>query len=117
MKYQIHSTWRQVRLRFKLNCAAGSRMVGLPVLYLWKLTDKGNLNISNLELQELPEEVYSMYDIAPSSVVVDFSSRSSGWYESVDLQRFNASGNEITEISDRIVEEFGALKHFDVSHP
>jgi hypothetical protein len=75
---------------------------------------QGNLNISNLELQEIPEDVYTMYDLAPSSFVVDFSSRESGWYESVDLQRFNASGNEIAEISVRIVEEFGATKHFDV---
>jgi hypothetical protein len=56
-----------------------------------------------------------MYEIAPSSVTVDFSSRASGWYESVDLQRFNASGNEIAEVDARVVEEFGATRHFDVS--
>jgi hypothetical protein len=55
-----------------------------------------------------------MYDLSPSTVVVDFSSRGASWFESVDLQRFNASGNEIAEIHDRLVEEFGALKHFDV---
>jgi len=76
--------------------------------------DPGNLNISNLELQEIPEDVYAMYDLSSSSVVVDFSSKSSGWYESVDLQRFNASANEITEIHERLGIEFAAIKHFDV---
>jgi hypothetical protein len=72
------------------------------------------LNISNLELQEIPEDVYTIYDLSTKTVVVDFSSRSSGWYDSVDLERFNAAGNEILEIDDRIVEEFGGIRHFDV---
>ena len=74
----------------------------------------GNLNISNLELQTIPEDVYSIYDLSKQSVVVDFSSRSSGWSDSVDLERFNAAGNEIPEVDERIVEEFGGIKHFDV---
>jgi hypothetical protein len=74
----------------------------------------GNLNISNLELQEIPDDVYSMYDLSTKSVVVDFSSKSSGWYDSVDLLRFNAAGNEISEVDERMVTEFGAIKHFDV---
>jgi hypothetical protein len=74
----------------------------------------GNLNISNLELKEIPEDVYSMYDLSTKSVVVDFSSKSSGWYDSVDLERFNASGNEISQIDELISEEFGGIKHFDV---
>jgi hypothetical protein len=74
----------------------------------------GNLNISNLELQTIPEDVYSIYDLSTQSVVVDFSSRSSGWSDSVDLERFNAAGNEISEVDERIVEEFGGIKHFDV---
>lgn len=89
-------------------------MEGQRVSNTMAMLMKGNLNISNLELQEIPEEVYAIYEIAPASVVVDFSSRASGWYESVDLQRFNASGNEIAEIGDRIPAEFGAMKHFDV---
>ena len=55
-----------------------------------------------------------MYDLSTKSVVVDFSSKSSGWYDSVDLQRFNAAGNEISEVDERMVAEFGAIKHFDV---
>ena len=74
----------------------------------------GNLNISNLELQEIPDDVYSMYDLSSKTVVVDFSIKSSGWFESVDLQRFNAAGNEISQIDERVVQEFGAIKHFDV---
>ena len=60
--------------------------------------------------------MYSMYDLSTKSVVVDFSSKSSGWFDSVDLLRFNAAGNEIRQIEDRIVTEFGAIKHFDVIH-
>jgi hypothetical protein len=67
-----------------------------------------------LELQEVPEDVYTMYDLSTKTVVVDFSSRSSGWYDSVDLERFNAAGNEISEVDERIVEEFGGIRHFDV---
>jgi hypothetical protein len=74
----------------------------------------GHLNISNLELAEIPDDVYSMYDLSTKTVVVDFSSKSSGWYDSVDLQRFNAGGNEISELDERMVAEFGAIKHFDV---
>ena len=58
-----------------------------------------------------------MYDLSTKAVVVDFSSRSSGWYESVDLERFNAAGNEISSIDhlDRLItEEFAGIKHFDV---
>jgi hypothetical protein len=72
------------------------------------------LNISNLELEDIPEDVYSMYDLSTKPVVVDFSSKSSGWYDSVDLERFNAAGNGISSIDERFVEEFGGIKHFDV---
>lgn len=65
-------------------------------------------------MQEVPEDVYTMYDLSNKTVVVDFSSRSSGWYDSVDLERFNAAGNEISEIDERIVDEFGGIRHFDV---
>jgi hypothetical protein len=78
------------------------------------LSDLGNLNISNLELDEIPEDVYSMYDLSTKPVVIDFSSKYSGWSDSVDLERFNASGNEISRIDERISREFGAIKHFDV---
>jgi len=77
-------------------------------------SNSGNLNISNLELTQIPEDVYSMYDLSTKAVVVDFSSKSSGWYESVDLERFNAANNEIVEVDERIVEEFGGIRHFDV---
>ena len=67
-----------------------------------------------MELEAIPEEVFAMYDLSKKSVVVDFSSASSGWFDSVDLERFNAAGNEISEIDERVVEEFGGIKHFDV---
>lgn len=78
------------------------------------VSELGNLNISNLELREIPEDVYTMYDLSSKDIVVDFSSKSSGWYESVDLERFNAAGNEISEIHERIVDEFPGIRHFDV---
>lgn len=77
-------------------------------------TNAGNLNISNLELTELPEDVYTIYDLSNKPVVVDFSTKSAGWYDSVDLERFNAAGNEIPSFDDRITEEFGGVRHFDV---
>jgi hypothetical protein len=89
----------------------------LVSIFYHKFLTKGNLNISNLELIEIPDDVYSMYDLSTKAVVVDFSSRSSGWYESVDLQRFNAAGNEISSIDQLdqlLTEEFAGIKHFDV---
>jgi hypothetical protein len=56
-----------------------------------------------------------MYDLSKQSVVVDFSSKSSGWSDSVDLERFNAAGNELSDIDERTMEEFGGIKHFDVA--
>jgi len=55
-----------------------------------------------------------MYDLSSKTVIVDFSMKASSWFESVDLQRFNAAGNEISQIDDRLVQEFGAIKYFDV---
>jgi hypothetical protein len=57
-----------------------------------------------------------MYDLSSKAVVVDFSIKSSSWFESVDLQRFNAAGNEISQLDERLVQEFGAIKYFDVHH-
>jgi hypothetical protein len=84
------------------------------VVSLQVRTNVGNLNISNLELTELPEDVYTIYDLSNKPVVVDFSTKSAGWYDSVDLERFNAAGNEIPSFDDRIIEEFGGIRHFDV---
>lgn len=68
-------------------------------------------------MTELPEDVYTMYDLSNKPVVVDFSTKSAGWYDSVDLERFNAAGNEIPSFDDRITEEFGGVRHFDVTLP
>lgn len=84
------------------------------VVSLQVRTNVGNLNISNLELTELPEDVYTIYDLSNKPVVVDFSTKSAGWYDSVDLERFNAAGNEIPSFDVRIIEEFGGIRHFDV---
>lgn len=52
----------------------------------------GHLNIAGLDLKEIPDEVMTMYDFDPNS--------SEDWYESVDLEKFLASDNEIEALSD-----------------
>lgn len=55
------------------------------------------------------------YHVDPNSVVVDFTSSGDAWYDSVELTKFVAGDNAITEIDTRLAEEFGALRILDVS--
>lgn len=75
---------------------------------------QGKLNISSRGLNLIPKEVLNMYHVDPNSIVVDFTSDAGGWYDAVELTKFVAGDNEITEIDSRIGEEFGALTHIDV---
>ena len=52
----------------------------------------GNLNIAAMSLTEIPKEVMTMYEFNPDS--------STDWYECVDLVKFIAADNELTEIPD-----------------
>ncbi|PWY64753.1 L domain-like protein [Aspergillus heteromorphus CBS 117.55] len=52
----------------------------------------GHLNIAAMSLKELPKEVMTMYDFDPNATT--------DWYESVDLVRFIAADNELTELSE-----------------
>ncbi|KAJ5605020.1 Leucine-rich repeat typical subtype [Penicillium lagena] len=52
----------------------------------------GQLNIAALSLTEIPKEVLDMYKFDPNT--------SSNWFENVDLSKFIAADNELTEISD-----------------
>lgn len=49
----------------------------------------------------------------PNSIVVDFTSGGDAWYDAVELTKFVAGDNAITEIDARLGEEFGALTHLD----
>ncbi|KAI8088669.1 uncharacterized protein BX664DRAFT_385288 [Halteromyces radiatus] len=73
----------------------------------------GKLNISNRYLQSIPEQILKMYHVDPNSIVVDFSSSSDGAWNDMDLTKFIAAHNEITQIDDRLGTEFGALTLLD----
>ena len=53
----------------------------------------GRLNIASLCLKEIPEEVVNMYDYDPNN-------EDAAWYENVDLTRFIAADNEISELKE-----------------
>lgn len=55
------------------------------------------------------------YQVDPNSIVVDFSNTGDAWYDAVELTKFIASDNTLTEIDDRFGEEFGALTYIDVT--
>ncbi|KAI8141966.1 hypothetical protein BJV82DRAFT_670068 [Fennellomyces sp. T-0311] len=74
----------------------------------------GKLNISNRDLDRVPDEVWSMYHVDPNKIVVDFSSASDdAWYDQNELTKFIAADNNISEIDERIGQEFGALTTLD----
>ncbi|KAL7311234.1 hypothetical protein PS15m_009018 [Mucor circinelloides] len=73
----------------------------------------GKLDISSRGLTKIPEEVLKMYHVDPNSIVVDFTSSGDAWYDSVELTKFIAGDNAITEIDPRLADEFGALKLLD----
>ncbi|KAJ5389366.1 uncharacterized protein N7496_000434 [Penicillium cataractarum] len=52
----------------------------------------GTLNIAAMSLTEIPKEVLNMYEFD--------SENSSNWFENVDLVKFIAADNELTEIAD-----------------
>ncbi|BFZ54518.1 hypothetical protein PYCC9005_001555 [Savitreella phatthalungensis] len=73
-----------------------------------KARTSGHLDISSLDLDSIPDEVYGMYRPDPKAVI-DFSSEAPAWYTYVDLERFVASDNQITIVDNRLVETFGGL--------
>ena len=84
----------------------------------------GRLNIAAMGLLDLPDEVISMYDSQ------QMESSSVPWNEAVDLVRFNAADNDISELPEKafpdvsladLVEDeeskgnqFGGLEHLDL---
>lgn len=58
----------------------------------------GQLNIAALSLAEIPKEVLTMYDFDPNA--------SDNWFENVDLVKFIAADNDLSEISDATFPDF-----------
>jgi hypothetical protein len=75
---------------------------------------EGRLNISNLQLKEIPVEVYKMYETSVADLEAADAGDGPKWYESVDLVRFVGADNEIEEIGQELVEQFGGLTSIDV---
>ncbi|KAJ5632265.1 hypothetical protein N7490_008604 [Penicillium lividum] len=54
----------------------------------------GTLNIAAMSLSEIPKEVLTMYEFDPNST--------SNWFENVDLVKFIAADNELSQVPDAI---------------
>ncbi|KAJ6084281.1 hypothetical protein N7486_011081 [Penicillium sp. IBT 16267x] len=54
----------------------------------------GTLNIAAMSLSEIPKEVLTMYEYDPNST--------SNWFENVDLVKFIAADNELSQIPDAV---------------
>ncbi|CAO3627197.1 unnamed protein product [Cunninghamella echinulata] len=78
-----------------------------------KAKSTGKINISNRELDHIPEQIITMYHVDPNSIVIDFNSSGDAWYDAVELSKFVASDNEIKVVDDRLGKEFGALTVLD----
>ncbi|KAJ6015708.1 Leucine-rich repeat typical subtype [Penicillium herquei] len=64
----------------------------------------GTLNIAALSLKEIPQEVITMYEFDPESA--------SNWFENVDLVKFIAADNELSELPDAVFPDIN-LEDFD----
>jgi hypothetical protein len=76
---------------------------------------EGRLNISNLQLKEIPVEVYKMYETTKEDLAAQSNDDGPKWYESVDLAKMIAADNEIEVIGEEMAEQFGGLAVIDVS--
>ncbi|KAF8537873.1 hypothetical protein BDD12DRAFT_844934 [Trichophaea hybrida] len=74
---------------------------------------EGRLNISNLELKEIPATVYKMYDTTEELPAAD-DDNGPKWYESVDLAKLIGADNEIGEIGEELAQQFGGLSFIDM---
>ncbi|KAG2187255.1 hypothetical protein INT44_004940 [Umbelopsis vinacea] len=74
----------------------------------------GKLNISNRNLNEIPDAVWNMYHVDPNAITIDLSGGSDAWSDLEELNRFIAADNQLNNISERIGEEFLALRHVDL---
>lgn len=71
----------------------------------------GKLNISMMDLKEIPKEVYAMYERGDDD---DDDGDGPKWYEAMDLVKLIAADNEISEVGDTLVDIFETLAVLDV---
>ncbi|KAF8466436.1 hypothetical protein BDZ91DRAFT_794290 [Kalaharituber pfeilii] len=71
---------------------------------------EGKLNIANMELKDIPKQVYQMYEMKESNGKDDEPK----WYESVDLVRLIAADNDIEEVGEELAKMFGGLVTIDM---
>ncbi|KAJ5622093.1 Leucine-rich repeat typical subtype [Penicillium herquei] len=64
----------------------------------------GTLNIAALSLKEIPQEVITMYEFDPEST--------SNWFENVDMVKFIAADNELSELPDAVFPDIN-MEDFD----
>lgn len=74
---------------------------------------EGRLNISNLQLKEIPAAVYKMYETAEEDLTPGDDSGPK-WYENVDLAKLIGADNEIAEVGNELAQQFAALSVIDV---
>ncbi|KAF8250892.1 L domain-like protein [Wilcoxina mikolae CBS 423.85] len=75
---------------------------------------EGRLNISNLELKEIPAAVYKMYDTSEEELAATDDDNGPKWYESVDLAKLIGADNEIGEVGEELAQQFGGLSFIDM---
>jgi len=75
---------------------------------------EGRLNISNLQLKEIPEAVYKMYETTEEELAATDDDNGPKWYESVDLAKLIGADNEIGEFGEKLAQQFGGLSFIDV---
>ncbi|RPA87011.1 L domain-like protein [Ascobolus immersus RN42] len=64
----------------------------------------GKLNIAMMDLKEIPDEVWQMYEANEDG---------GAWYEAIDLEKFIIADNEIECIGDGVLEVFGGVTSID----
>ncbi|KAA8909069.1 hypothetical protein FN846DRAFT_632253 [Sphaerosporella brunnea] len=74
---------------------------------------EGRLNISVLQLKEIPAAVYTMYESTDEDLAAT-DGDGPKWYESVDLTKLIGADNEISEIGEELATQFGALSAIDM---
>ena len=74
---------------------------------------EGRLNISNLQLKEIPTAVYKMYETTEEDLTAADDSGPK-WYENVDLAKLIGADNEIAEVGNELARQFAALSVIDV---
>ncbi|KAJ3112409.1 Leucine-rich repeat-containing protein 40 [Phlyctochytrium bullatum] len=74
----------------------------------------GKLNLSNLNLEAIPDTVFTREDVKPADVTLDRSDKDGfNWWEEVDISKLIIADNVLKELDQRIAE-LGALTLLDV---